>query len=84
MKTRIITIYAYDDGFYSTSEIHNQYIWSAVLKVNTTWQDIGQGMTETYHDFTFLDCELYGDNPTAKQLERIEKEISKINLNEYL
>ena len=84
MKTRIITLYAYDEGFYSTSKIHDQYIWYAVLKVKTTYEDIGQGMTETHHKIRIIDSELYGDNPTPKQLERIEKEISKLNINEYL
>ena len=85
MKTRIITLYAYNEGFYSTFGREDDYlIWSAVLKIQTTYEDIGQAMTETYNDFTILDCELYGDNPTSKQLERIEKEISKLNINEYL
>ena len=84
MKTRIITLYAYD-GLYSNKEHEDQYlIWYAVLKIQTTYQDIGQGMTETYNELKIIDCELYGDNPTPKQFNRIEKEILKLNINEYL
>ena len=85
MKTSVFVLYAYDGGLYSTRELDNEYlIWSAVLKVRTTYEDIGQGMTETHHDLQLKYVELYGDLATKTQRERIEEEINKLDINQYL
>ena len=85
MKTSVFVLYAYDGGLYSTRELENEYlIWSAILKVRTTYEDIGQGMTETHHEISVLDCKLYGDIPSVIQFKRIEEEINKLDINQYL